>query len=165
MNKQVIVSRAGVLVILVVMVVLAVIVLFWIDREPPAPVNSDVTETTSMVALGRTVYASQCAVCHGANLEGQPNWRERKPDGRLPAPPHDETGHTWHHDDATLFNLTKYGLSALVGRPVETDMPAYDGVLTDEQIRASLAYIKSRWPAQIQARQAEMSRQAAAERR
>lgn len=165
MNKQVIVSRTGVLVILVVMVVLAVIVLFWIDREPPAPVNSDVTETTSMVALGRTVYASQCAVCHGANLEGQPNWRERKPDGRLPAPPHDETGHTWHHDDATLFNLTKYGLSALVGRPVETDMPAYDGVLTDEQIRASLAYIKSRWPAQIQARQAEMSRQAAAERR
>lgn len=165
MNKQVIVSRTGVLVILVVMVVLAVIVLFWIDREPPAPVNSDVTETTSMVALGRTVYASQCAVCHGANLEGQPNWRERKPDGRLPAPPHDETGHTWHHDDATLFNLTKYGLSALVGRPVETDMPAYDGVLTDEQIRASLAYIKSRWPAQIQARQAEMNRQAAAERR
>lgn len=165
MNKQVIVSRTGVLVILVVMVVLAVIVLFWIDREPPAPVNSDVTETTSMVALGRTVYASQCAACHGANLEGQPNWRERKPDGRLPAPPHDETGHTWHHDDATLFNLTKYGFSALVGRPVETDMPAYDGVLTDEQIRASLAYIKSRWPAQIQARQAEMSRQAAAERR
>lgn len=165
MNKQVIVSRTGILLILVVMVVLAVVVFFWLDRAPPEPVDSGMTDTTSMIALGRTVYASQCAACHGSNLEGQPNWRERKPDGRLPAPPHDETGHTWHHDDATLFNLTKYGLSALVGRPVETDMPAYDGVLTDEQIRASLAYIKSRWPAQIQARQAEMSRRAAAELR
>lgn len=163
-NKQVILSRNGILVILAAMIALAVIILFWLDREPPAPMNSGVTETSSLVALGRTVYASQCAACHGANLEGQPNWRERKPNGRMPAPPHDETGHTWHHDDATLFNLTKYGLSALVGRPVETDMPAYDGVLTDEQIRASLAYIKSRWPAQIQARQSEMSRRADAER-
>lgn len=163
-NKQVILSRNGVLVILAIMIALAAFVLFGLDREEPLPVESGVSETSSVIALGRTVYASQCAACHGANLEGQPNWRERKPDGRLPAPPHDETGHTWHHDDATLFNLTKYGLSALIGRPVETDMPAYEGVLTDEQIRAVLAYIKSRWPAEIRERQAEISRQAAAER-
>ncbi len=132
-----------------------------------APLQSSAESASTesdMISLGSTVYAAQCAACRGANLEGQPNWRARKANGRLPAPPHDETGHTWHHDDDTLFNLTKYGLSALVGQPVETDMPAYDGVLTDAQIRASLAYIKSRWPEEIRKRQTEMSRRAAAER-
>jgi len=51
------------------------------------------------VALGQQVYAARCASCHGANLEGQPNWQQELPTGGLPAPPHDETGHTWHHND------------------------------------------------------------------
>ena len=91
------------------------------------------------------------------NLEGQPNWRVRKANGRLPAPPHDETGHTWHHDDRTLFLLTKYGLARLTGQAVETDMPAYDGVLSDREILAVLAYIKSRWPENVRRRQAEIT--------
>jgi hypothetical protein len=45
----------------------------------------------------------------GANLEGQPNWKERQANGRLPAPPHDASGHTWHHPDAQLFGITKQG--------------------------------------------------------
>ena len=109
------------------------------------------------LVLGESIYVSQCAACHGAKLEGQPNWRQRKANGRLPAPPHDESGHTWQHDDATLFNLTKFGLSALVGQPVETDMPIYDGVLTDEQIRSVLAYIKSQWPESIRQRQSAIA--------
>lgn len=113
-----------------------------------------------LVARGQQVYAANCAACHGTNLEGQPNWRERKANGRLPAPPHDATGHTWHHDDQTLFGLTKYGLAALVGRPVETDMPAYAETLSDEEIWAVLAYIKSRWPENVRARQAEISARA-----
>ena len=110
-----------------------------------------------LVALGRDVYASQCAACHGANLEGQPRWRTRKPNGRLPAPPHDASGHTWHHDDLSLLRLTKFGLSAVVGQPVETDMPAYEGVLSDREIWAVLAYIKSRWPENIRQRQADIN--------
>lgn len=110
-----------------------------------------------LVAMGRQVYASQCAACHGANLEGQPNWRSRKADGKLPAPPHDASGHTWHHDDLSLFNLTKFGLSALVGQPVQTDMPIYEGTLSDEQIWAVLAYIKSRWPDKVQQRQNDIN--------
>lgn len=110
-----------------------------------------------IIMEGRAVYASQCASCHGANLKGQPSWRKRKPNGRMPAPLHDETGHTWHHDDQTLFQLTKFGLSALVGQPIETDMPAYEGVLTDHQIRAVLVYIKSQWPEEIRRRQSNMA--------
>jgi mono/diheme cytochrome c family protein len=110
-----------------------------------------------LVALGRQVYASQCAACHGAKLEGQPNWRSRNADGRLPAPPHDASGHTWHHDDNSLFQLTKFGLAALVGQPVETNMPIYEGTLSDEKIWAALAYIKSRWSEKIRQRQADIS--------
>jgi len=64
-------------------------------------------DNPAQVALGRGVYAAQCARCHGANLEGQPNWQERQANGMMPAPPHDPSGHTWHHPDAALFGITK----------------------------------------------------------
>ncbi|MCA1776769.1 MAG: cytochrome c [Loktanella sp.] len=105
-----------------------------------------------IVALGAVVYQENCSSCHGANLEGQPNWRSSGEDGRLPAPPHDETGHTWHHDGDTLFRLTKYGTGALIGDPdYASNMPIYEGVLTDDEIIAVLSYIKSTWPQDIRA--------------
>ena len=33
----------------------------------------------NQVAVGRSLYAQHCAACHGVNLEGQPEWRKRKP--------------------------------------------------------------------------------------
>ena len=109
------------------------------------------------VALGAQVYAANCASCHGADLEGQPNWRQRRADGRLPAPPHDVSGHTWHHPDAQLFALIKYGPAALAGGGYESDMPGYEGTLSDDEIWAVLSYIKSRWPREVQARHDQMS--------
>ena len=111
------------------------------------------------VALGRGIYAEHCAMCHGANLEGQPDWMTRKPNGRLPAPPHDVTGHTWHHPDQQLMLITKEGLSAVVPG-YESDMPAFMGVLRDEQIAAVLAFIESSWPGDIRERQRQLTRQA-----
>ena len=101
----------------------------------------------AVVARGERVYAERCASCHGANLEGQPDWRRRDANGLLPAPPHDETGHTWHHADDLLFEITKYGPGAVIGdESYRSAMPAYEGVLGDEEIVAALSYIKSRWP-------------------
>ena len=96
--------------------------------------------------LGAAVYAQHCAACHGATLEGQPNWRQRQPNGRLPAPPHDESGHTWHHPDEVLFGITKYGLvPPYAPNGYESDMPAFGGKLSDHEIRSVLAYIASHW--------------------
>lgn len=92
-----------------------------------------------------------CASCHGANLEGQPDWRTRRPDGRLPAPPHDATGHTWHHSTAQLIELTRKGVAGLVPG-YESDMPAFEGVLTDAEIAAVIAYIASTWPQELRRR-------------
>lgn len=112
----------------------------------------------AQVAAGRRVYEAHCASCHGARLEGQANWRERRPDGKLPAPPHDASGHTWHHTDEALFKVTKGGLAAIAGAGYETDMPAFAGRLSDEEIWAVLAYIKSRWPQAILDRQPKAGR-------
>lgn len=103
-----------------------------------------------VLAKGQSLYANNCASCHGAALEGQANWREHMPNGRLPAPPHDETGHTWHHPDAVLVDITKNGLvpGRTAPRDYVSDMPAYKDILSDEDIMAVLAYIKSTWPAE-----------------
>ena len=108
-----------------------------------------------LVALGAAVYEEHCAACHGANLEGEPDWQRRKADGTLPAPPHDETGHTWHHSDELLFRLTRDGPGIVAGDDYRSTMPAYAGILSDREIWAVLAYIKSRWPPEIQKVQAE----------
>ena len=81
------------------------------------------------VKMGKKVYVEQCASCHGVNLEGQDGWRNTKVDGMRLAPPHDKSGHTWHHADEVLFNLTKYGFKAIIGEDYEVSMPVYDGII------------------------------------
>jgi len=135
----------------------AVAALAW-TLWPPTPAGRADPNNAAQVALGATLYRQHCAACHGAKLEGQANWRERKPDGKLPAPPHDETGHTWHHADELLFRLTKVGVKPpLAPEGYRSDMPAFDGVLSDERIWAVLAFIKSTWPARIRGRQERIS--------
>jgi len=118
------------------------------DDEPTKPDPND----PSVVARGKVVYAEQCASCHGANLEGQPNWRHRLPNGRMPAPPHDPSGHTWHHSDKQLFDMTKIGPGVLVPG-YESDMPGFADKLRDADIWAVVSYIESTWPADIRDRQ------------
>lgn len=112
----------------------------WLFRE-----QSSDQDDSAQFARGARLYAERCASCHGAKLEGQPNWQEPLSNGRMPAPPHDASGHTWHHSDAELFTITKKGLAAVVPG-YESDMPAFEGMLSDEEIRAVLAFIKSTWP-------------------
>ena len=129
----------------------ASIIIFYTNKS-----KSVDSQNMSNVSQGEQLYQQYCATCHGEKLEGQPNWKTRNERGRLPAPPHDETGHIWHHADQLLFELTKFGMvppNAPEG--YESDMPAYKDTLTDEQIWAVLNYIKSRWPEETQKIQRE----------
>lgn len=114
----------------------------------------------AQVVLGQAVYKSNCASCHGANLEGQADWQYRKASGKLPAPPHDENGHTWHHPDPQLFDVIKYGTAAIAPPGYATDMGAFKDTLSDAEIWAVIAYIQSRWPEDIRARQRMITEQA-----
>lgn len=112
---------------------------------------------------GRVLYGQHCASCHGANLEGQPNWQTVGADGKVRAPPHDATGHTWQHTDDELFRFTKFSMKDVAPPGYVSDMPAFDGALSDDQIRAILAFIKSRWPHDIRAYQAMITNPTAAQ--
>ena len=133
---------------------------FLTQGERPVHASADDAE---LVSLGREVYAQQCASCHGAALEGQADWKLPLPTGGRPAPPHDETGHTWHHPDQLLFDLTKRGGQAFSPTDYQNNMPAFAELLTDREILASLAFIKSTWPRQIQAQQERINRRTAAQ--
>jgi S-disulfanyl-L-cysteine oxidoreductase SoxD len=116
-------------------------------------------DDAAVTALGQKVYAAQCASCHGVRLEGQPNWRERGGDGRLPAPPHDASGHTWHHPDDLLFRITKLGVAKAANlKDYASAMPAYEGVLSDAEIVAVLSWTKAQWPPDIRAKHDELNR-------
>lgn len=114
------------------------------------------------LAMGRQLYHANCAACHGSDLEGEPDWQGRRADGTLPAPPHDESGHSWHHPDHLLFAITKQGTAAFAPADYKTNMPGFGDRLSDDQIRAVLDYIKSRWPEKIRAAQADISRRSRA---
>lgn len=106
---------------------------------------------------GRMLYADHCAACHGVELEGAPDWQRSGPDGLFPAPPHDETGHTWHHGDGMLFDYVRRGGQAVLddlGVSFTSGMPGFGDILSAEDIEAILAFIRSTWPERIQEIQA-----------
>ena len=124
------------------------------DRQLANPRNP------GQVAAGKVIYEQNCASCHGRNLEGQLEWKSLIPSVRMPEPPHDDTGHTWHHPDDVLFGITKGGVAPPYGPPgYQSDMPAFGATLTDRQIWDVLAYIKSRWSPRALEAQAQTTKQ------
>jgi len=136
-------------------VALGLAMLAYAQGQTAPPASQADPDHAEHVALGQQVYASFCSGCHGVNLEGQPNWRQRLPMGNFPAPPHDDTGHTWHHPDQWLFEVVKFGGKHHAPARYRSAMPAYQEMLSDAEIWAVLAFIKSRWPATIRAQQAQ----------
>jgi mono/diheme cytochrome c family protein len=129
------------------LVIASLLVLSTTVAQSQSTTSKADTNNVKQVERGKKIYMRFCSFCHGRNLEGQPQWHLPKPDGKMPAPPHDESGHTWHHADIVLFNITKYGLAPPhAPEGYQSDMPAWKDTLQDEDIWAVLAFIKSRWP-------------------
>ena len=128
----------------------------------PAPALADHELENRDLEDGRVLYTEHCASCHGAKLEGQPNWRRIGKDGLLPAPPHDRTGHTWHHDNMLLFDYTKLGGKALMAARgiagFKSGMQGFGDALTDDEIWDILAFIRSTWPDRMRKIQASRNR-------
>jgi mono/diheme cytochrome c family protein len=149
--------RSGLIVALAVPVLAAVAAGAWYVLHGDKPAAGP---DPARIAEGQQLYAAHCAACHGAELEGEPGWQNRRADGTLPAPPQDATGHSWHHPDQQLFVIIRDGMQAVAGAGYKTNMQGFGGVLSDDEIRAVLDFIKSRWPDDIRARQAEATRRA-----
>jgi len=133
---------------------------WWLSRPPAKAPEIAAAERAALIDLGQRVYADNCARCHGPKGEGQANWRQRKADGRLPAPPLNGSGHTWHHPDEHLFAVVSQGVEALAPAGYASDMRGFGDKLSDREIRAVLAYVKDWWPADIRARQRDITARA-----
>ena len=98
---------------------------------------------------GPALYKEHRASCHRADLQGQPNWRLPGKDGVPPAPPHDATGRTRHHDNRFLFDYTKLGGEGLMEtRSIagfESGMPGLADSVSDDETWDVLACIRSTW--------------------
>lgn len=134
----------------------------WQRPGGPVDLESSASFQPVDIEMGETLYAENCAACHGANLEGEENWRSPREDGSLPAPPHDASGHTWHHPDSMLFTYTKKGgeqTLAAQGIEFASGMPGFGDQLSDQEIWNILAFIKSTWPERERAAQADRTAQ------
>jgi mono/diheme cytochrome c family protein len=106
---------------------------------------------------GAAIYSQACASCHGADLQGQPDWRVAMANGRLRAPPHTVDGHTWHHSDSVLLEIMTRGTAAVVGGGYESDMPGFGESHSQQELEDVLAWIKTHWPERERAFQAELT--------
>lgn len=148
-------SRA--LIVATIVGVIAAIAGLYLAFMPRHTVSGANPRNAELVQLGEKVYRANCASCHGVGLEGQAGWNTRRnADGTLPAPPHDATGHTWHHPDKVLFDYTRKGGQAFAPPGFKSAMPGFGGALSDREIWAALAFIKSQWPAEIRERQRQI---------
>lgn len=112
----------------------------------------------AMVGAGRAVYGQHCAVCHGAQGEGAPDWERPDARGELPAPPHDAKGHTWKHADAMLYRVVQQGWRDAFNKTERLTMPAFKGQLSHADTIAVITYLKTLWTPEQRRFQAEETR-------
>jgi mono/diheme cytochrome c family protein len=105
---------------------------------------------TAQVARGKALFAQHCAHCHGDNAQGDPDWRQRHPDGTFPPPPLDGSGHAWHHSRDWLNEVI------VSGTEPQGRMPAWGGKLNDQEIDDIIAWFQSLWPDEVYATWREM---------
>ena len=140
-----------ILLIFVVVLLLAVggFFYFMTKNQPVAEIKQIDDEVLyAQIQLGSQLYATNCASCHGEQLQGNPKWNiTTDEDGDNLPPPLNGTGHTWHHSPEQLFNIIKYGLK-IYNEGYKGKMQGNPD-LSDEDVWSILAYIKYVWPESI----------------
>jgi mono/diheme cytochrome c family protein len=117
-----------------------------VEAAPPSSVHFANADDLAKVAGGKLIYAQWCSSCHGKRLQGQPLWQLQDEYSGRRAPAHDESGHTWEHSDEEIYHITRYGRFTTTPPSVHSYMPAFEGILSDQQTLDVLAFIKARWP-------------------
>lgn len=137
---------------------------YWWFSRGDTGIESDGTDRVAVsqldpqeVARGQAIYEANCASCHGPDGKGSANWQEQNPDGTYRPPPHDSTGHTWHHGDGLLYRTIHDGGAFYETPGFKSAMPAFGNRLANEEIVAVITYLKSLWGLEERTFQAEVS--------
>lgn len=96
--------------------------------------------TIDQVAMGKPLYATYCAGCHGEKGEGAPNSDTPLPNGSYPPQPLNGSGHSWHHSLNNLEETIEQG-----GRHPGASMPGFAKILNHEERKAVIAAFQSFW--------------------
>ena len=100
--------------------------------------------SNEQVIQGEKLFRQNCAACHGQNAEATPDWKKTDANGNYPSPPLNGTAHAWHHNLDLLRRTIRDGGAKLGGQ-----MPAFEGVLSDEGIDSVIAFFQSKWSDEI----------------
>ena len=146
------ISQRNVIIGFVIMCVLALVVFAIRSSTRSTTASLDYADVTNgeFVAQGKRSYAIRCASCHGSDLKGEHGWPQRRINGVMPASPLDQSGQSWQQEDHWLFKTIKYGGQATAPAGSPNYMPGFGGGMTDSEIWAVIAYIRSTWPKHIQ---------------
>jgi len=98
----------------------------------------------AQVQRGGKIFQQNCAKCHGAEAEGDPNWRHRDASGMFPPPPLNGSAHTWHHPMVVLKEVITHGSPNGMGR-----MPAWGGKLSEQDIEDVIVWFQAKWPDEV----------------
>ncbi len=140
----------------VAIVVTAAVML--IERRLASTATDADAARPAQVALGRVLYRQHCAYCHGSDREGHEDWRPDTPVASGLGPALDERSPSVDRSDREVFERVKFGGQPFLPPSTRSHMPAFEFNLTDAQIWALVAYLKSRWPEEVLARHERANR-------
>jgi len=107
--------------------------------------------TAEQQQQGLIVFAENCAICHGNKAQETVDWKTRTESGHYPPPPLNGTAHAWHHALSVLEAVIREG-----GKPSGGVMPAWEGILSDDEVRAVIAAFQSYWSDEVYERWLEI---------
>lgn len=109
---------------------------------PPADASLERLAPMEVMARGARLYQENCAICHGPEAQGHPDWQTP---GVVVAPPLNGTGNDWKRKRADLVSVIKKG----VKRKNEPVMPGWEGRLSDQDIDEIIVWFQALWPAEV----------------
>ena len=101
---------------------------------------------TASIARGAELYAQHCALCHGPQAQGHPDWQAPSDGSFAAAPPLNGTGNDWKRSRRELIAVIMDGVVRKDGVPV---MPAWMQRLSERDIADIIAWFQSQWPAPV----------------
>ncbi len=102
--------------------------------------------TDADLVQGHVLYTAYCAGCHGDHGQGQFPGAPLEPSpitNRIGAPPHNETGHSWHHSDDLLVRYVLEG--GFTDPAAFYPMPGFGWRLSVDEARQIVGYIMTLW--------------------
>lgn len=128
---------------------LALLVACSKESEPtvaPPPLALHHFEPAS-VTRGAGFYQQHCALCHGPQAQGHPDWQTPSDGSFAAAPPLDGTGNDWKRSRAELAAIIRQGVKRKSDK-LEV-MPAWKGRLNDRDTEDVINWMQSLWPAPV----------------